>query len=174
MDLMLADADVKRLTTILASLGDKRKSIAPAPQGSHYTQLSWEVLPAGWWAQRTIRLLSRGRRKNLNHRERTERIALLDGLKPSAWYRGSLLGEDLYFAAVFNGVAIADAEEFGNALYYYKCDNESWQGIFRLTKRAALGAGARRIHSEGWERRVRNLVWAAEHMKFEGRPRRIV
>ena len=91
-----------------------------------------------------------------------ERIILLASLNPLKWYRGSLLGEHVYCVAVFPGVAIADSAEFGNALYYYKCENDSWQGVFRLTKRIALGAGARRIiHSGGWEWRVRNLVGQA-------------
>jgi hypothetical protein len=60
-------------------------------------------------------------------------------------------------------VAIADAPEWGNALYYCASDHGRWQSVFRLEKQRAVAAGARRIiHTAGWEARVRRLVQQGE------------
>jgi hypothetical protein len=126
--------------------------------------LTWSVLPPG---QRIVDYLARQKSvrtghdtsRDREHPECVERFGLLDSLRPLAWYRGAHLGHTVYFVAIFDGVAIADTPEWGNALYYYAADRGRWQNVFRLQKHAAVAAGARRIiHTDGWEARVRRLV----------------
>lgn len=94
-----------------------------------------------------------------------ERLAVLDSLKPTAWYEGAHLGHTVYFVAVYDRVAIADTPEWGNALHYCATDHGRWQSVFCLEKLAAVAAGARRIiHSAGWEARVRRLVQQNESL----------
>ena len=69
------------------------------------------------------------------------------------------LGQRVYLVGLFEHWAIADSEDYGNALYFCPADGDKWKAVFRLDKQHALAAGARRIvHTEGWQDRVRRLV----------------
>jgi hypothetical protein len=128
------------------------------------TQLTWSVLPPGQRIVDHVARQSSARAwegRSWDH----ERLALLDSLKPTAWYRGAHLGHTIYFVAVFDRVAIADTPEWGNALYYCPTDCGRWQDVFRLDKQAAVAAGARRlIHATGFEPHVRRLVQQEESL----------
>ena len=143
----------------------RRSRVATAPEAAlklanRSRQLRWEILPAGWWK----RLLRSGASSTLGKRHQyrfvVDRIEFLDSFVPVKWYVGSHLGNDLYYVAVFNNnLAIADCPEFGNALYYVAGQADRWQSVFRLTKREALTAGARRlIHAGNWRVRLRDLI----------------
>jgi hypothetical protein len=121
-------------------------------------ELSWEILPVGWWRDYQQRSEADPVRRRKEYAMR-ERLELLDKLNLIAWYAGSYMGRRVYYVARFPRVAIADSAEFGNALYYYRCRDESWQDVFKRSKRSALNIGAQRlIHIGEWQERVINLV----------------
>ena len=120
-------------------------------------QIQWEVLPPGWWRTGSKRAGRQGedRRRSIP----IDRLEFLDTLKPQAWYRGSHLHNRLYYVADFGKLAIAECPDFGNALYC--AATEDWRTVFRMTKREALSAGARRVtHHGNWRSRIRALLLA--------------
>ena len=144
------------------ALNQERPPTRTMPVASSTTarlRLDWEVLPPG----RLRHLISMagfaGDGPGGRHPDDISRVELLDSLGPRAWYEGSSLGNRVYLVAVFDGVVIADSQQFGNALYFFRCSGHEWQNVFQLDKSQALRAGAKRlVHSGDWKRRVRSLV----------------
>lgn len=119
--------------------------------------LDWEILPEGPWEKAPAK--SKPHRSTERSASQAERLLFLDSLGPTAWYSGTILGRRIYYVALFQGIAVADSSDYGNAQYYHSCSDESWKRIFRLTKASALRAGARRIfHSASWQARLRDLL----------------
>jgi hypothetical protein len=132
-------------------------------------QLTWEVLPSGWWQDRIQAPVVGGQTSDERVRWMKERIDLLVSLLPLAWYEGADLGKRVYSVATFPGIAIADSGDYANALYYVLTNGTEWQSIFRRSKREALQLGARRvIHNGDWELRVRQLVRTAARRSQRG------
>jgi len=120
------------------------------------TCLNWRVLPRGRVAMRARGL---GESRSGNGSRDGGRIEFLDSLTPLQWYEGSHLGETIYLVAEFPSVAIADTQDYGNALYYCLPSQGDWRRIFQLDKQEARRAGARRlVHTGDWRERVRRLV----------------
>lgn len=120
-------------------------------------RLTWEVLPPGWWRLQSSWSRKAGLGHALGRAGAVHRIEFISSFSPQKWYAGSHLGARLYYVAEFEGIAIAECAEFGNALYYVRGPN--WRDVFRLTKRAALQAGARRlIHRGNWRARLTALI----------------
>ncbi|HIB65301.1 MAG TPA: hypothetical protein EYO33_09365 [Phycisphaerales bacterium] len=91
----------------------------------------------------------------------SERISFLESLRPIAWYNSALEAEARYLVAEFDGVAIAESGEEGNAIYFVKSQVGDWKRILALTKAEARSEGAKRIvHDPGgkWRARLRTLV----------------
>lgn len=153
----------ERATATAASRTPAPPMQQPAPPDAppSAAQLTWEILPKGWWRLGQHAGFPRVG-ANATHPDasvRLERLIFLDTLNPIAWYAGSHLGDRRYYVATFPGVAVADTPDWGNALYYYRTSGDSWQSVFRLSKIEALRAGASRIyHSEGWQERLRHIV----------------
>jgi hypothetical protein len=122
--------------------------------------LTWIPLPSGhgfFGPQMLDSGRSRGTRQL--REDDASRMTFIHSLGPERCYEGSYLSETLYHVAVFPYVAIAETAEWGHALYYCRHTNDSWQTVFRKTKKEALDAGARRIiHSGDWRSRVRRLL----------------
>ena len=122
------------------------------------TLLDWEILPSEalpTGGGQTFGVATPSQTRG----EQPRRLLLLDSLNPKRWYRGSSLGTRVYFVAVFEGIAIADAVDFGNALFYYTGTDNEWMKVFRRDKREARVLGAKRlVHTGDWEERVRRLV----------------
>ena len=143
--------------------GRTRRGV-PRSDGSqvlpHARQLTWEMLPAGPWRRQVPSAIPDTGRNIGPTPAQLERLTFLDNLHPGTWYAGSILGRQIYFAAVFSGVIVADSSDYGNALYYCVCHDNSWQDVLRLTKAEALRAGAKRIvHSGNWKARLRRVLW---------------
>ena len=154
-----ANALEQRRTRILPRRGDRPNYDAQ--------QLSWEVLPPGWWRDPAYisRLQTEAAREGILLD--INRLVKLASLSPRATYRGWYLDAHTnsrrypYHVFEFEAVAIADCQQFGNALYYAPV--EDWREVFVLTKREALRAGARRlIHRGGWFERVQALVYRGD------------
>jgi hypothetical protein len=127
--------------------------------------LDWEILPAGWWRAKSFDDLLSASPASPIRPWQEERLELLAGLNPTAWYRGYDLGARIYYVALFPGIVVADSGDFGNALYYYLCRDDSWKSVFRRSKREALQSGANRIiHTGNWQARVISLVDAYRSM----------
>jgi len=126
--------------------------------------LTWQVLPPGHLdilyppAGATHRPTPATGGRGSDH----TRIPFLRSLgEPRVW-RGSHLAQRIYVVAEFRGVAIADTETYGNALFYFEGDGNEWQRVFRRDKSEAVRLGAGRIpHSGDWQQRVRELVRGA-------------
>lgn len=120
-------------------------------------QLSWEVLPLGWWRDPVfVSGLGSGPGWKQGPRD-VERLRRLAQLNPAATYQGLYLGRRQYIVFVFDGVAIAECPTWGNALYY--TIDPDWRSVFALTKRDAIRLGARRIFHRGdWFARAAALV----------------
>ena len=129
----------------------------PLEERKFYKKLSWEVLPPGWWRDKSqIEKLKKrlGDRQSQLFMERLEYIASLNPLKQ---YEGhSYLGSRLYYIFVFKKAILAECPMFGNAAYLLKGGKmASWQEIFVQTKRFALNKGATRIlHMGDWKKRL--------------------
>lgn len=146
---------------IAPPVASRTAAITPPPLLA--AELTWRLLPEGWW--RDIEYLpplpTRRESSPVALREEHERIRFLASLGPQAWYEGAHLDRRVYRVAVFPGIAIADTVSYGNALYYCLREGNNWMSIFRLTKRGALDAGASRIFHRkggGWETRVRDIL----------------
>ena len=120
--------------------------------------LDWEILPPDFWEQQE-RCLGTG--NGSEQSEKWERIQLVRSLAPTCEFQGNHSGLRYYYAFVFPTVVIAESAQFGNAIYYYETDNDSWQTVFRKSKSEALDSGARRmVHSGDWPGRLIRLVGA--------------
>lgn len=122
--------------------------------------LSWEVLPAGWWNDaefvRRLKGKARGNRRSLD----IARLRFLGGLAPRATFEGISMGRTKYIVFEFTRLVFAECPEEGNALYYSSIEN--WQDVFALDKNAALSAGAQRlVHRGEWKHRVQMLLQSA-------------
>jgi len=121
-------------------------------------RLDWEILPQGWWTRLAGKSLGRGSRFEFKKRE-VDRIRFIESLGPIAWYEGREFGVSRYFVALFNGVAVADCPDSGNALYYYRQGDRDWKDVFRRNKMDAIKAGAKRLYHAGdWKGRLRRLL----------------
>lgn len=129
-----------------------------APEAGHpirMTRLEWRLLPPG----RSPKMQGAGLSNPTSAGHAGGRIEFIHSLGPLNWYEGSHLGETVYVVAEFPNVAIADTQDYGNALYYCLRSQGDWKRIFQLDKQEARRAGATRIfHAGGWEERVRRLV----------------
>lgn len=126
-------------------------------------ELEWEVLPPGFWRDPVVRgrlLLGSGDAAG----QREERIVFLDSLGPIAWHRGRHMESRNYLVAEFRHLVFAECALEGNALYYVRADTLSWKEVFRLSKREALKAGAKRIlhrADQHWKLAVIRLIEGA-------------
>ena len=125
-------------------------------------RLQWEVLPP----ERLAAMLAAEQgasRPNESPAVEPERLRYMLSLSPKVWYEGTSLGRRYYVVALFEGVAVADAAESGNALYYHMCRGSEWQDVFCLSKREARQAGASRlIHRGDWRAGLRRIVQEAK------------
>ena len=147
------DDEARRSAAIREALAWSTSATVGPP--SQY--LDWEVLPPG--ETDSVERAMGGGGEWLTGAPAPQRIKLLLSLKPLALYRGLSLGQRVYLVALFPRVAVADAGQYGNALYYYRCSDDSWKRVFRKDKIEARRAGAQRLfHTGEWEERVRRLV----------------
>lgn len=126
-----------------------------------YSKLDWEVLPPGWWKDKTI--LENVKRKlgKQGSEYFFDRNEFIESLSPSERYIGnSYLGNRNYFIYIFTNCVVAECPQFGNALYVLKGPKtSSWKEVFSSNKRQALNAGASRIlHSGRWKSKLRSEV----------------
>lgn len=135
---------------------------AGLPGSRRRRRLNWRILPeasgsgeGGFRGFYERHLAPSGRSWD----EARERLQPVWALGPREWYEGEELGSREYFVAVFDRVAIAECPDYGNALYYYRCTDSSWQRVFCEEKQVARALGAERIiHTENWERNLRQVV----------------
>lgn len=123
-----------------------------------YMNVGWEILPPG---ENTVeRVLTGIRRPTEAVREKLlERYKLLSSLNPQAFIKG-LGGFQKYFGAKFtDDLVVFENLEYGNAIYVMY---ENWANLSRLSRQELLSRTNERfdriIHSEGWERRLTNIV----------------
>lgn len=133
----------------------------PLEERKSYKKLSWEILPPGWWRDKTqIEKL----KEKLGDRQSQlfmERLEYIESLNPLERYEGrSYLGSRLYYVFVFKKAILAECPMFGNAAYLLKGDKmASWQEIFAQTKKIALNEGATRIlHMGDWKKRLSKVL----------------
>ena len=125
-----------------------------------FGRLPFAILPpgAGAWRQlSSSEVLLAANRGGFD----SERISFLESLGPVAWYDSALEAEARYLVAEFDGVAIAESGEEGNAIYFVKSQVGDWKEILALTKAEARAEGAKRIvhdHEGKWRTRLRRLV----------------
>ncbi len=123
------------------------------------TQLDWEILPEGHWVARQALAISKPHRSARSSASQMWRLSYLDSFGPTAWYSGTIFGRRIYYVAVFQGIAVAESSDYGNAMYYHVCNDDSWKLVFRRTKASALGSGADRLfHSRYWQGRLSDLL----------------
>jgi predicted nucleic acid-binding Zn-ribbon protein len=135
----------------------------PVKSQGEAQELTWEVLPAGWWRDEAFvrRIQAEAAKEGVILD--IGRLVKLESLSPKVSYRGCFLDKSTgyrrypYYVFEFEQVAIADCQELGNALYYASA--KEWREVFRLTKRDALRVGAGRlVHRGDWFARARALV----------------
>lgn len=122
-----------------------------------YKRLEWEVLPPGFWRDRSQVEKLKSRLGEEKAKLFIERLEHIESLNPLERYEGqSYLGNRLYYVFVFKNSVLAECPLFGNAAYLLKGDKmASWRDTFMQTKRAALGVGAIRIlHMGDWKKRL--------------------
>ena len=137
-----------------------RRPDQPPPGQPRTRLLHWNILPPATGGDGFRSFYDRHLRgSGRSWGEALERLQPVWELNPNEWYRGVRLGHREYFVAVFEGVAIAESPDYGNALYYYLCSDSSWQDVFSREKREARRLGAERIiHSKHWELELSRLV----------------
>ncbi|MFN0095317.1 MAG: hypothetical protein ACKVVT_11165 [Dehalococcoidia bacterium] len=146
-----AEALAAQLLTIRE--GELRRAGHDIPTKRGPGRLVWRVLPEGASVNEFAAFYRQHFGGSSPDPEVVERLEPLFKLRPHSWYEGQQLGRRDYVVAIFPGVAIADCPDYGNALYYYRCNDASWQRVLSLEKSEALLAGAERIiHRDGWKR----------------------
>lgn len=129
------------------------------------THLNWEVLPPGYWRDPAVaQQLRASCGSDAEWRLRFDRLEFLDSLGPLRLYRGRLGERRNYEVFEFTHHAVAESEEFGNALYLVDKRQLDWQQVLALTKRQALQSGARRlIHDDQgrWRSRLAGVLGVA-------------
>ncbi|MBI4084393.1 MAG: hypothetical protein HY431_00660 [Candidatus Levybacteria bacterium] len=126
-----------------------------------YKKLEWEVLPPGFWKDKSLVEKLKKRIGEEKAELFMERIKNIEALNPLERYEGqSYLGNRLYYVFVFKNSVLAECPLFGNAAYLLKGDKmASWQETFMQTKRTALSKGATRIlHLGNWQKRLVNAL----------------
>jgi hypothetical protein len=137
-----------------------QKLLDATDQAVEATMLDWEILPPGYMGTYLQRAANGG---TAVERDRSERIAYLDELRPRRWWMGRspLKGKQRYLLAEFESCVVAESPVLGNALFTYSFSGgaESWQQVFCEEKRVAERLGARRIvHRGDWRERLRRAV----------------
>ena len=126
-----------------------------------YSRLDWEVLPPGWWKDKTM--VEKVKQKLGNHASQYffERNEFIEGLSPKESYMGqAYLGNRFYFVYIFENCIVAECPQFGNAAYILKGENMAkWKELLSSTKRQALSSGVGRImHFGNWKSRLKNIL----------------
>lgn len=133
----------------------------PLKEREVYKRLKWEVLPPGWWSDKTQVQRIEERLGTSKTQLFVERLKYVESLNPLERYIGeSYLGNRLYYVFVFKNYVLAECPMFGNAVYLLNEDKmNSWKEIFALIKKEALKKGAVRIlHLGNWKKRLAKLL----------------
>ncbi len=126
-----------------------------------YSSLKWEILPPGWWSDKTQISKITSKLGSKAGQLFVERLKYAESLKPDKSYIGeSYLGNRLYYIFVFPNIVMAECPMFGNALYYLSEENiENWKEIFAKSKKEALSLGAHRLlHIGTWKSKLNKFV----------------
>jgi len=126
----------------------------PIQEQETYSRLTWEVLPPGWWSDKTQVAKLKERLGTMQAKLFVERLKYIETLNPIERYVGqSYLGNRLYYVFIFEEHALAECPMFGNAAYLLSGKKKRyWKQIFSKNKRYALNRGAKRIlHRGNWK-----------------------
>jgi len=121
-------------------------------------ELSWTILPPGWWADR--RWINAVGKNSATVGLEVERIENIISLGPLEMYRSSkLLTDHNYHAFLFPDAVVAESPLEGNAIYILHGTND-WKRLLSLSKRELLNREPKRVvrivHTGDWQSRLRH------------------
>jgi len=126
-------------------------------------ELSWTILPIGWWGIPSYQRLATQRSRDRQSGELVlERLRFLDELNPKERYIGrDRFGSDPYWVFIFDKHVVAECPMEGNAVFIVD-GIQDWRTLLNRSKRdlkvVAPNRYKRIVHRGDWKSRVINTL----------------
>ena len=126
-------------------------------------ELSWTILPIGWWGIPSYQRLATQKSRDRQSGELVlERLRFLDELNPNERYIGlDRFGSDPYWVFIFDKHVVAECPMEGNAVYIVD-GIQDWRTLLNRSKRdlqiVAPNRYKRIVHRGDWKSRVINTL----------------